>query len=124
MDVERRSKRRTDFVIDGRVICPIGDVECFSRELKAGFIAQPDMTAQAQIHTEIVGADAGIASCSRRPVGEIRPVTVDVGSGIKVEGMWTVILQDRRQFEPTQAPRFERTLDDACDDQPVPLVEG
>src|SRR5258708_8973389 len=123
MDLKRRSKRCPYKVIHVGVIGPVGEIKRLRHDLDAAPFAQLEAPAYAQVHVEIIWADSGVAAHARRTVGKVRVVAIHVSSGEQSERTRAVVLQDRSQFETTQAVGLNGTVNDSSHHHFVPLIE-
>jgi len=102
VNIERRSKRWSNFIVDRGIVCPVQKIECIRSELQAAAFAHFEAARQAQVEIGIVGANSRIAAGARWPVSKIGAITIHVSPGIEIEWARTVVLQKWCEFESTQ----------------------
>src|SRR5580704_7457565 len=102
----------------------VGDVERFGGEEQVHPFAEFNGTADAQVEVRITWTDSGVSAGARRAVvGEV-PVSVDIRTGEKIEGMAAVVREDRGKLESAQYfGIFPGTFENAGENDLVALIE-
>src|ERR1700761_918639 len=124
VDIEGRSKGRSDNVVNAGIVGAIGDVEPFRGEVQAVLIADPENPAQTHVEINIVGSQTGVARRRRRPiVGEVT-IAVDVGPGEQIERVPAVVADNRCKLKARKPTRtVERALQHCGKDDFLALIE-
>src|SRR5277367_735145 len=84
VNIKRRSKGRSDNVVNTGVVGAICEVESFRSEVQAVLVAESECPAQTHVEISIVGPQAGVARRRRRAIVSKVTVAIDVGPGKQI----------------------------------------